>query len=61
MKSVEKAIDEEVYENIQGTIEWDEASDRNLPRIVTKGKVYSWSDLGKKLMTYEGFHKVYFF
>ena len=43
------------YENIIGTIEWDDISEGTLPKNVTARKAYSWVDLGKELMTYEGF------
>jgi hypothetical protein len=40
---------------IRGRIEWDEESEGELPRIATGRRVYSWLELGKELMTYEGF------
>ena len=51
----DKNTHKDEYENIQGTIEWDDTFDGELPEIVTKGKVYNWIELGKELMTYEGF------
>ena len=42
-------------DQIEGTIEWDEENDGELPRIVTAHRMYSWSELGRELMTYEGF------
>ncbi len=51
----DKSAVKDEYENIQGTIEWDDTFDGELPEIVTKGKVYNWIELGKELMTYEGF------
>jgi hypothetical protein len=42
-------------ECIQGTIEWDEEKDGEIPKIVTNKKVYTWEELGRELMTYEGF------
>lgn len=48
-------VDDE-YKNIQGIIKWDEASDGELPQIMTKKKVYNWNELGRQLMIYEGMH-----
>jgi hypothetical protein len=42
-------------ERIEGTIEWDEEKDGELPKIVTNARAYTWEDLGRELMTYEGF------
>jgi hypothetical protein len=41
--------------HIWGRIEWDEESEGELPRIATEQNKYSWLELGKELMTYEGF------
>ena len=44
------------YEHIEGTIEWDEDNyQEKLPKIVTDKKRWTWLDLGRELMTYEGF------
>ena len=41
---------------IEGTIEWDEEQEGQLPKIVTTArKTFTWEELGKELMTYEGF------
>ncbi len=48
------AADQEV-ETIRGTIEWDESCPNTLPRIVSQTEIYTWDELGRKLMTYEGF------
>ena len=45
----------ETYEQIHGRIEWDEANQGMLPMIVTDEKQWSWLELGRELMTYEGF------
>jgi len=42
-------------EVIEGTIEWDEEKDAELPKIVTARRTYTWEELGSELMTYEGF------
>ena len=45
----------DAHETIQGTITWDEGSEDGLPKIVTvEGKEYTWVELGKELMTREG-------
>ena len=51
---IEKESDEE-YKNIEGTIDWDESFKGSLPKIVTAKRGYSWIELGRKLMSYEGF------
>lgn len=43
------------YEHIEGTIEWDEENQGKLPKIVTDEKEWKWLDLGRELMTCEGF------
>ena len=43
------------HETIQGTISWDEGAEDGLPKIVTaEGKEYGWVELGKELMSCEG-------
>jgi hypothetical protein len=43
------------YESIQGTSAWDEGTKGELPKIVMEGgKKYGWVELGKELMSYEG-------
>jgi hypothetical protein len=42
-------------EIVEGTIEWDEETDGELPKVVTPKRTYTWEELGKELMTYEGF------
>jgi hypothetical protein len=53
-KPVGKESDEEL-ENIEGTIKWDESLKVSLPKIITAKREYSWFELGRELMTYEGF------
>ena len=45
----------EGYEQIRGTIEGDEANQGTLPLIVTDDGQWGWLELGRELMTYEGF------
>jgi hypothetical protein len=40
---------------IEGTIEWDEEQEGEFPKIVTPQKTFTWEELGRELMTYEGF------
>jgi len=42
-------------DEIQGTIEWDDEKDGELPKIVTSKRSCTWDELGRELMTYEGF------
>jgi hypothetical protein len=51
----EDSVEKEIYEQIQGTIEWDEVNHGMLPMIVTDERQWSWLELGRELMTYEGF------
>jgi hypothetical protein len=39
---------------VRGRIEWDEAQDGHLPLVVVDGKEVSWNDLGRMLMSMEG-------
>jgi hypothetical protein len=48
-------IESEMYEQIRGMIEWDEMNQGMLPLVVTDEKQWSWLELGRELMTYEGF------
>jgi hypothetical protein len=42
-------------EVIAGTIEWDEEKEGEFPKIVTAQRTFTWEELGRELMTYEGF------
>ncbi|MHB8131919.1 MAG: DUF7713 domain-containing protein [Mobilitalea sp.] len=37
-----------------GRIEWDEENNGEVPRLVIDGKIYSWHQVGRMLMAYEG-------
>lgn len=37
-----------------GRIEWDEDYHGEIPKLVIDGKTYTWHDIGRMLMTYEG-------
>jgi hypothetical protein len=50
-----QAAQTDAIQEIEGTVEWDEQNDGQLPRIVTGTKSYTWNELGQELMTYEGF------
>ncbi|MHB8986916.1 MAG: DUF7713 domain-containing protein [Eubacteriales bacterium] len=41
-----------------GRIAWDDEHDGEIPKIVIDGKTYSWYEIGKMLMTYEGWNLV---
>ena len=45
----------EIYEQIQGKIEWDETNQEILPLVVIDDRQWSWLELGRELMPYEGF------
>ncbi|MEM7585803.1 MAG: hypothetical protein AAF560_20605 [Acidobacteriota bacterium] len=40
--------------NVRGRIEWDEETDGALPRLVIDGREISWYEMGRMLMSYEG-------
>ena len=40
---------------VRGRIDWDDESHGELPMLVIDGKEVSWEELGRMLMTYEGF------
>ena len=42
-------------EHLVGRIEWDEETGGAIPLLVVDGKVYSWDEVGRMLMTFEGF------
>jgi hypothetical protein len=39
---------------VRGLIEWDDAYEGRLPRLVIDGREVTWEDFGRMLMTYEG-------
>lgn len=41
--------------HLVGRIEWDADSEGRLPLVVVDGKVFTWDQLGRMLMTFEGF------
>lgn len=41
-------------DRLAGTISWNE-SDHDIPVLIIDGKPYSWEQIGKMLMSYEGF------
>lgn len=42
-------------QRLVGRIEWDPDTDGRLPLIVTDGKAFTWEQVGRMLMTFEGF------
>lgn len=39
---------------VRSNIEWDDSEDGELPLVVVDGREYSWGDLGRMLMAFEG-------
>jgi len=46
---------DEAAAGLAGRIEWDEETDGATPLLVVDGKPYSWDEVGRMLMTFEGF------
>ncbi len=44
------------YDKIVGRIEWDDDSNGEVPKIVIDGKTYTWHEVGKMIMGYEGYN-----
>lgn len=42
-------------QRLVGRIEWDTQSDGRLPLIIIDGKTFTWDQVGRMLMTFEGF------
>lgn len=54
-----KAVKDRIFDNndkLVGAVQWDSDSEEGLPKIHINGKSYSWVELGKKVMTHEGFN-----
>jgi len=43
-------------DTLRGRIAWDDDMNGEVPRLVIDGKKLSWHEVGRMLMTYEGFH-----
>ena len=43
-----------VDETIRGRIEWDGVSDSRMPCVVIHGRRVEWDELGRMLVTFEG-------
>ncbi len=41
---------------LRGAIEWDSETDGETPRLVIDGRDVSWAEMGRMMMTYEGWH-----
>ena len=41
---------------VRGQIGWDDDTDGRVPRLVIDGRGHSWDEIGRMLMTFEGFH-----
>jgi hypothetical protein len=44
------------HDKIVGRIEWDDNYNGEIPKIIIDGKTYSWHEVGKMLMSYEGWN-----
>lgn len=42
-------------DRLAGRIEWDDATNGEVPLLVIDGETFTWDQVGKMLMTYEGF------
>jgi hypothetical protein len=40
---------------LRGQIDWDEDEDGRVPRLVVDGNSYTWDEIGRMLMAFEGF------
>lgn len=40
---------------LAGRVEWDSATDGELPLLAVDGRSYTWDEIGRMLMSYEGF------
>lgn len=45
-----------IDEVVEGRIEWDEEYEGSIPKLIIDGKEYSFYELGRMLMTYEGWN-----
>ncbi len=54
---MKEALNFDVGELICGQVVYNPATaDEQLPGIIIEGKRYGWEELGKALMTYEGYY-----
>ena len=44
------------YDVVEGRIEWDEKYEGNIPKFIIDGEEYNFDELGRMLMTYEGWN-----
>jgi len=44
------------YDKIVGRIEWDDDYNGEIPKIIIDGKTYNWHEVGRMLMSYEGWN-----
>lgn len=42
-------------DRLTGRIKWDDATNGELPRLVVDGETFTWDQVGRMLMAYEGF------
>jgi hypothetical protein len=41
---------------VRGRIAWDRAEDGRVPLVVIDGREFTWDELGRMMMTFEGWH-----
>ena len=39
---------------MRGAIEWDSEKEGDVPRLIIDGQAVSWEEMGRMLVTYEG-------
>jgi hypothetical protein len=44
------------HDSIVGRIEWDDDQNGESPKIIIDGKPYTWHEVGKMMMSYEGWN-----
>jgi hypothetical protein len=44
------------HDKIVGRIEWDDDHNGEIPKIIIDGKPYTWHEVGKMIMSYEGWN-----
>lgn len=58
-KKENKTVKDRIFDSndkLIGAVQWDSDSEEGLPKIYVNGKSYSWIELGKAVMTHEGFN-----
>jgi len=45
-----------LHDKLVGRIEWDDDFNGQIPKVIIDGKAYTWNQVGKMLMSYEGWN-----